>query len=222
MKIAYRIVNPILAAGALVMGFLLDMFTFSIQISDKLNPFTFAFTTVEALQKLTGAKPAETADGAKDIVEIIRPMLPSAIVFFVFVIIALLIMTSIIFVSALSNNTKPVFILCAAGLVSMLVSIVASNKAFDILINSGEINLGEVLGAFTSGTTGTLATLGGTLAQYLSNIKITAGLSVAFYAMFGIFILIIVWGIIARFVIKTPIVRSKKEYHRSKPMRKIL
>lgn len=221
MKIAYRIVTPILAAGAVVMAFLLDMFSFSIQISDKLQPIGASFSLIESIQKLTSAKAPDT-EGAKSITEIIQPMLPATITFFVFFILAMLIMISIIFVSALSTGRKPVFILCAAGLVCMFAGIIASNSAFATLLDSEKINLGEVLGAFLEGTTGTLATLAGTLASYLSNIRLTATLSVAFYAMFGIYIIIIVWAIIAGFVIKNPIVRTKKEYRRKKPLRKII
>ena len=47
-----------------------------------------------------------------------------------------------------------------------------------------------------------------------------ASLSAGFYAIFGIFMVIIMWTIAANMVIKTPIV-AEKTYKRKKPARSI-
>ena len=217
MKTAYRVVTPILAAASVVMGFLLKMFSFKITVLnyEQLGG-TYSFSIVEAIKRLMSAATAEkTEDTAKkDIWELVKPMITPSAVFIVFLVITMLIFISIIFVSALSNNRKPIFALCAAGLVCMLVCIVSSNAAFDTLMNSEEISLSDIITSFSTNTLITLAAYFVTIAS--------AGLSAGFYAMFGIFLLIIIWAIFVGYAIKSPIHVSKREYKRSKPMRRIV
>lgn len=210
MKIAYRIVTPILAAGAVAMGLLLKMFSFTASVLNTQYGGTYEFSIVEALQRLSSAG---SADKETNLFELVKPMLPSTITFFVFLIIAFLIMLAVVFTAALSDKRKPVYILSAAGFVSMFAAVIASNFAFGILMAGEEISLAELVTSFSSSE---LLALG---ASFISLTR--AGLGAGFYAMLGMFIIIPLWLVLCDYIIKHPIQIDKREYRRSKPMRKI-
>lgn len=217
MKLAYRIVTPILAAGTILMAIFLKMFSFtwSIALSETAKPMgsTLAYSIVEAISKLAGTGSADEAAAAK-LLETLKPAMPSIIAFFVFLIIALVLLVAIMTVGALSDKKKIVIILSAAGLVSLFVCILTSNKAFGLMTDGETIDLGTIVSSF--GGEGILSTLAPLAIKLM---KISASLGSAFYAIAGMFILLILWCVLSAYLIKSPIHFSKKNYRRSKPLR---
>lgn len=216
MKIAYRIVTPVLAAGTIAMGILLKMFNFTISAlnSEQLGG-SFGFSIIDAIKRLGSLGGTEESSTTfADVIEIVKPMLPSAITFFVLLILAFLVLIAIIFVAALSDNRKPTFILSGAGLVLLFVAIIVSKVAFGMLTDGETIAIADLITAFSSSSLFALA------ASFVS--VSSATLSAGFFAMFGMFILILLWLVVVGYVIKSPIQPKKREYRRKKPMRKIV
>ncbi len=228
MKIAYRIVTPILAVAGIVMGFFLKMFSFTIgNADDQINNLISAVSSLTSgkfstlyeyslfdIVKMAVQAEPKTGEDAKSLTEIAGAVLPLVYAFIVLFVLIVLVLIAIAIVGALSNSKKKrtaEIFLCAGGLVLSLACIFVSNAAFEKIIN-GDVNLTDVISYFSSNALVALAT---------AVISITeASLSAGFYAIFGIFMVIIMWTIAANMVIKTPIV-AEKTYKRKKPARSI-
>lgn len=223
MKIAYRIITPILAVGAVVMGLMLKLFYFAIGgLTDEISSIVtlaeqfgvqtkYEFSAIEIIEMLmktdlSGA--AESTEEAASFLTIAEPIIPHLIAFVVFFVIAIALFLATGVVAAIKDNRKPVMIMSVSGLVICFVCIIISKLAFDKLIG-GEINLSDVVGMFSDSTWTQL------LAAVVT-IK-TATLSAGFYAVFGMYILVIFWTVLANMLIKTPI-QIEKKHRRKKPL----
>lgn len=222
MKIAYRIVTPILALGAVAMGLLLKLFYFVIggasdeitsivnlaqQLGVKTNYEYSAYEIIKMLLSSEGASASAEA-GEASLASIAGPVMPHIIAFIVFFVIALLMFLAVGVVAAAKCDRKAVICMSGAGLVLCFIGIVVARVAFDKIIG-GEINLSDVVGAFSDSTWVQL------LAAVVTVSKAT--LSTGFYAVFGMYILVIFWSILANMLIKTPITIEKK-HRRRKPL----
>ena len=229
MKIAYRIITPIFAIGAVVMGLMLKLFYFAIGgLTDEIGSIVtlvqqfgvatkFEFSAVEIIKMLMGADlggstAAEGAEAAQaGFMTIAEPIIPHLIAFVVFFIIALLVFLAVGVLAAIKDNRKVVMITSVAGLVICFICIIISKLAFDKIIG-GEINLADLVGMFSESTWAQL------LAAVVT-IK-TATLSAGFYAVFGMYILVILWTVLTNMLIKTPI-QVQKKHRRKKPMKRL-
>ena len=226
MKLAYRIITPIFAVGAVVMGLMLKLFYFAIGgLTDEITSIVtlaqqfgvatkFEFSAIEIIQMLMGsdlsgaaAEGAEAATQAS-FMTIAEPIIPHLIAFVVFFVIALLVFLAVGVLAAIKDNRKVVMLTSVAGLVICFVCIIISKFAFDKIIG-GEINLTDLVGMFSDSKWAQL------LAAVVT-IK-TATLSAGFYAVFGMYILVILWTVLANMLIKTPIVIERK-HRRKKPL----
>lgn len=227
MKIAYRIITPIFAIGAVVMGLMLKLFYFAIGgITDEIGSIVqlaaqfgvktqYEFSAVEIIQMLMGADlsgaAAESTEEAASFLTIAEPIIPHIIAFVVFFVIALGLFLATGVMAAIKDNRKTVMIMSASGLVICFICIVIGRFAFDKIIG-GEINLSDLVGMFSdSAWTQVLAAA--------VTIK-TATLSAGFYAVFGMYILVMLWTVLANMLIKTPI-QFEKKYRRKKPMKRL-
>ena len=226
MKLAYRIITPIFAVGAVVMGLMLKLFYFAIGgLTDEITSIVtlaqqfgvatkFEFSAIEIIQMLMGsdlsgaaAEGAEAATQAS-FMTIAEPIIPHLIAFVVFFVIALLVFLAVGVLAAIKDNRKVVMLTSVAGLVICFVCIIISKFAFDKIIG-GEINLTDLVGMFSDSKWAQLFAA-------VVTIK-TATLSAGFYAVFGMYILVILWTVLANMLIKTPIVIERK-HRRKKPL----
>lgn len=221
MKIAYRIITPILSIGAIVIGIVLSLFHFAIgtaseeldQIVQLLKAFNvqteFEFSVVDIIQLLLGVDPA--AESEVDVMAMIQPILPQIIAFVVFFILAILMLVAVGVVSAATNKRKTVIGLCVGGLVLCFIAIIISNSAFSKIMG-GEIALADVVSTFSDSTWAALAAAFVTISS--------ATLSGGFYGVFGMYLLIIFWTIISHMLITNPIQHEKK-HKRKKPVKSL-
>ena len=151
---------------------------------------------------------AETAEGATSFLTIAEPIIPHLIAFVIFFIIALGVFLATGIVAAVKDNRKTVILMSAVGLVITFICIVISRLAFDKIVG-GEINLTDLVGMFSDSKWTQL------LAAVVT-IK-SATLSAGFYAVFGMYILVILWTVLANMLIKTPI-QLEKKHRRKKPL----
>lgn len=221
MKLAYRIVTPILAVGAVVLGFFLKLFTFVVgstddQINNLVNAVsslfngihtTYEYSAFEIIKMIIAGPVKEDAE--KSFSEIAAPIMSDIIAFAVLFCIMLLIMLAVAVLAALANSKKKrlaVILTSVGGLVVSLACIIVSNAAFQKIID-GKVNLTELVNLVSDNVLATLAT---------AIVSVTsATLSAGFYAVFGIFILIIIWTIFSNFLIKNPIQKSKSYKRRN-------
>lgn len=223
MKIAYRIITPLLAIGAVVMGLMLKLFYFAIGgLTDEISSIVtlaeqfgvqtkYEFSAIEIIEMLTKADLSGAAEGAEEaasFLAIAEPIIPHLIAFVVFFVIALGLFLATGVVAAIKDNRKPVMIMSVSGLVITFICIVISRLAFDKIIG-GEINLSDIVGMFSESSWTQL------LAAVVT-VK-TATLSAGFYAVFGMYILVILWTVLANMLIKTPI-QIEKKHRRRKPL----
>lgn len=230
MKIAYRIITPILALASIAFGIFLKMFYFTIgsteeninnlvgaiaQLANGKFSTTYEYSVYELAKLLAGIE-APKEEGAKTFQEIAAPIIPYIIAFFVVIIVAVLICVAIAVVSAALKDSKKkrysVIGMCGGGLVALFACIIISNIAFDKVMG-GEVSLTELLSVFSDSSLLTIATAILTITS--------ATLSSGFYAMFGMFMLIIFWTVLTNMLINTPIQRKKKAYKRKKPMKNL-
>ncbi len=227
MKIAYRIVTPILAVGAIVMGIFLKMFSFTVGNSDsQVNSVISAvsglfgrstiyeYSLFDIFKMIPQADTSKAGEDAKGLTEVASAILPELYTFIVLLVLVFAVMIAVGVIGALSDSKKKrttEIILCACGLVLSFVCILVSNSAFEKIMN-GDVNLTDLVSLFASSALATLATAVLTITE--------ASLSAGFYAMFGIMLVIIMWTVAANMVIKTPIVHEKT-YKRKKPVRSI-
>ena len=221
MKIAYRIITPILSVGAIVIGIVLKLFHFAIgtaseelsQITQLLEAFNvktkFEFSVVDIIKLLMGVDTSKESE--VDIMALIEPILPQIIAFVVFFVLALVMLVVVGSVAAATNKRKVVIGLSAGGLVLCFIAIIISNSAF-AKIMGGEIPLGDVVSAFSESTWASLAAAFVTISS--------ATLSGGFYGVFGMYILIIFWTIISDMLIKNPI-QFQKKHRRKKPLKSL-
>ena len=227
MKLAYRIVTPILAAGAVALGIFLKLFTFVVgstddQINSLVNAVSSLFNGVNTtyeysafeIIKMIAAGPVKE-DAETTFAEVAAPIMSDIITFAVLFCIMLLIMVAVGVIASLANSKKKrlaVIFTSIAGLVVSFACIIVSNHAFSKII-AGEVNLTELVSLISDNVLATLATV---------IVSVTsATLSAGFYAVFGIFILIIIWTILANYIIKNPIEKSKN-YKRKNVKRTII
>lgn len=227
MKIAYRIVTPILAVVSVVLGIFLKMFYFTVgnadetignlinaiaSLTDKFST-TFEYSIYDLLKLISGIQP-QTGEDAKSFTEVAGPVIPHLWAFFIIFVVALLVTIAIGVISTLSDSKKKryaVIGLSIGGLVLLFVDILVSNAAF-AKITGGEIDLTELVSVLSDSSIAALAT---------AILSVTsASLSAGFYSVFGLFILIILWTILSNMLISTPIQKTKT-HKRKKPMRKI-
>lgn len=224
MKIAYRIITPLLAIGAVVMGLMLKLFYFAIGgLSDEISSIVtlaeqfgvqtkYEFSAIEIIEMLMKADlsgaAAEGTEEAASFLTIAEPIIPHLIAFVIFFIIALALFLATGVVAAIKDNRKPVMIMSVSGLVITFICIIISKLAFDKIIG-GEINLTDIVGMFSESAWTQL------LAAVIT-VK-TATLSAGFYAVFGMYILVILWTVLANMLIKTPI-QIEKKHRRRKPL----
>ena len=227
MKLAYRIVTPILAVGAVVLGFFLKLFTFVVgstdeQINNLVNAVsslfngihtTYEYSAFEIIKMLISGPANESAE--KSFTEVAAPIMSDIIAFAVLFCIMLLVMLAVGVLAALANSKKKritVIIVSAAGLVVSLACIIVSNSEFAKII-AGDVNLTELVSLLSDNALAALAT---------AIVSVTsATLSAGFYAVFGIFILIIIWTIFSNFLIKNPI-QKNKSYKRKNVKRTVI
>ncbi|MBQ6601176.1 MAG: hypothetical protein IIX36_05985 [Clostridia bacterium] len=221
MKIAYRIITPILSVGAIVIGVVLKLFHFALgtaseelsQITQLLEAFKvktkFEFSVVDIIKLLMGVDTSKESD--VDIMKLIEPILPQLIAFVVFFVLALLMLVAVGSVAAATNKRKLVIGLCAGGLAICFIAIIISNSAFTKIME-GEIPLADVVSAFSESTWAALAAAIVTISS--------ATLSGGFYGVFGMYILIIFWTVLADMLIKNPI-QFQKKHRRKKPLKSL-
>ncbi len=222
MKIAYRIITPIIALGSIAMGLFLKLFYFEIGgASDEISSIvsliqqfgvntSFEYSAFEIIQMLMGIEPS--AEGSTEsFMAVIEPILPHLIAFIVFFVIALLLFLAVGIVAAVTCNRKAVICMSAGGLVITFVCIVVARFAFDKLM-AGEISLSDVVGMFSESTWAQLLTAVVSISR--------ATLSAGFYAVFGMYIFTIIWTILVNMLIKTPI-QLEKKHRRKKPLKSI-
>lgn len=227
MKLAYRIATPILAVGAVVLGFFLKLFTFVVgstdeQINNLVNAVsslfngihtTYEYSAFEIIKMIISGPANESAE--KSFTEVAAPIMSDIIAFAVLFCIMLLVMLAVGVLAALANSKKKritVIIVSTAGLVVSLACIIVSNSAFAKII-AGDVNLTELVSLLSDNALAALAT---------AIVSVTsATLSAGFYAVFGIFILIIIWTIFSNFLIKNPI-QKNKSYKRKNVKRTVI
>lgn len=221
MKIAYRIITPILSLGAIAMGLLLKLFYFAIggateeltsivQLVQQFGVNTqFEYSAIEIIQLLMGIEPS-AEEGSATFLTVAEPILTHLIVFVVLFVVALLLLVAVAGVSAGTGNRKAVMGICISGLVIMFIAIIVSRLAFDKIIG-GEIELSELVGMVSESA----------WAQVLATVVTvsTAILSAGYYAVFGMYILIILWTVLTNMLIKTPI-QFEKKHRRKKPLKR--
>ncbi len=224
MKIAYRIITPILSIGAIVMGVLLKLFHFAIgtaseelsQLTTLLQAFNiktnFEFSVVDIVKLLMGVDTSKESE--VDIVGLIEPIFPELIAFVVFFVLALLMLVVVGAVSAATDKRKAVIGLCVGGLVICFIAIIISNSAFSKIME-GEIPLSDVVTTFSESEYASLLALAAAVVTIAS-----ATLSGGFYAVFGMYLLIIFWTVISDMLIKNPI-QFEKKHRRKKPLKSI-
>ncbi len=227
MKLAYRITTPILAVGAVVMGIFLKLFTFVVgstdetinnligavtQLTDKLDT-KFEYSAFELIKMLLGGPANPEADTTFQ--EAAGAIIPDLIAFSVVFVLILLVMLAAGVLGALANSKKRrnvVMIVSAAGLVLCFAAIIISNDAFQKIVD-GKVSLSRLVSLMSENVLATLAT---------AIISVTsATLSAGFYAVFGMFLVIILWTIFANFLIQNPI-HPSKAYRRKNPKRTVV
>ncbi len=227
MKIAYRIITPLLAIGAVVMGFFLKLFYFAIGgLTDEISSIVtlasqfgvatnYEFSAFEIIKLLLStdlsAKAAtDTTAESAGFLTIIEPVLPHIIAFIVFFVLTMLLFLALGAVAAATGKRKAVIGMSVGGLVLCFICIIISKLAFDKIIG-GEIPLTDLVKMFSDSTWVQLLTAVVTVSS--------ATLSAGFYAVFGMYILVIFWTVLTNMLINTPI-EIKKKHRRKKPLKR--
>lgn len=224
MKIAYRIITPLLAVGAVVMGFFLKLFYFALGgLTDEISSIVtlaaqfgvatnYEFSAFELIKLLLSADlSGEKATDSANFMTIIEPVLPHIIAFIVFFVLTMLLFLALGAVAAATGKRKVVMGMSIGGLVLCFICIIISRLAFDKIIG-GEIPLTDLVGMFSDSTWMQLLTAVVTVSS--------ATLSAGFYAVFGMYILVIFWTVLTNMLINTPIEVHRK-HRRKKPMKRL-
>ncbi|MBE6775244.1 MAG: hypothetical protein E7543_03535 [Ruminococcaceae bacterium] len=223
MKIAYRIITPLLAIGAVVMGFFLKLFYFALGgLTDEISSIVtlasqfglntnYEFSAFEIIKLLLSADlSADKATDGENFMTIIEPILPHIVAFIVFFVLTMLLFLALGAVAAATGKRKTVIFMSVGGLVLCFICIIISRLAFDKLVG-GEIPLSDLVGMFSESTWMQLLTAVVTVSS--------ATLSAGFYAVFGMYILVILWTVLTNMLINTPI-EIKRKHRRKKPLRR--
>lgn len=237
MKLAHRIVTPVFAIGAIAMGLFMKLFYFGLNFDESiselaggilglaqlfmgdkdivevLRPFlNYEFSAFELIAMLV--KSPDSGTQAEAFLAIFEPIKAELSVFLAFLIFAVIALIVIAVLSAMGKRKATIITSCV-GLAFLMVSIVSSRLAFDA-VKAGEISLGALASSIANNDIlKTILDLDA--AQELVNeciIVQKAILSGGFFAIFGMFLLIIFWTIFANMLIKTPIHIKRK--HRRK------
>lgn len=238
MKLAHRIITPVFAIGAIAMGLFMKLFYFGLnfdesvselaggilgiaslfvggqdKILEVLRPFlNYEYSAYELIEMLV--KNPDAGSQASAFLSVFEPIKTELIVFLAFLIFAVIALIVIAVLSAMGKRKGTIITSCV-GLAFLMVSIVSSRLAFDA-VKAGGIELGAL--ASTIVENDILKTiLDLDAAQQLVNeciIVQKAILSGGFFAIFGMFLLIIFWTILTNMLIKTPLHLKKK--HRRK------
>lgn len=227
MNIAYRISTAILGLGAILCAFFLKFFNFTITAIIVVK--SYSYSIFEALGQISekGMNPATASDNSA-LLEVLDPMLGSAVTFFVLVAIACLMALAIAVISSVSNLHLPQAILSGVGFILLVAAAGFGTKALDCLVSpdtetAAKVPLASLVAASTSEITtdNALSTLG----SALSRVQI-ASLSYGFYIVMAIFAAIFIWTLIANHMYhddqpKKKGKKHRKEYRRKKPIRKL-
>ena len=221
MKIAYRIITPILAVGSVLMGLFLKLFYFAIGTADEsLSSIvqlvgalgvktTYEFSAYELISLLVGMEPAK--EGSKSFAELAAPVMPHIISFIVFFVLTLLMFLAVGAVAAATEKRNVVMAMSGGGLLLCFICIIIARLAFDKLLG-GELSLSDLMSVFSEN-------IGMQLLAAVVTIT-SATLSAGFYAVFGMYILVILWTVLTNMLIKTPI-QVQKKHRRKKPMKRL-
>ena len=242
MKLAHRILTPIFAVGAIALGFFLKMFYFQIggssetitgvlaliqQLAPAFNSnfsMQYEYSVFELLKMFLGGDAADAngivSQNAATFATVFEPIKTHLIVFVAFLLLAIAVLIAVAVLSALGKRKGTIISSCV-GLVFLFVSIVSSRLAFDIIMSpEGGVSLGALVKSFI-GNELISSLLASSEVQAAIDSLVTvqsAILSAGFFAIFGMFLLIIFWTILANMIIKNPIHIKKK--HRRKPVLK--
>ena len=241
MKIAYRIITPILAVGTIAMGIFLDMFYFAIgspnetinQLMPALSrlniPTTFSFSIYEIIQIFfgaTGEGGESVAEGAESVASafmtVVDPILPHIIALIVFFVLALILLLVIAVVSAATEKRKVVLGMSCSGIVLCFICMIIGKFAFDIIIGGEQIKISDIIGLFAANSaseSNAIMQLLTTLVSAVISIS-SAAFSAGLYSVFGMFILIVLWTVLTNMVVKTPI-HIQKKHRRKKPFKSL-
>lgn len=237
MKLAHRIITPLLALGAIAMGLFMKFFYFGLNFDDSvselagtilgiaqlfmgnnditevLKPFlNYEYSPYELIEMLV--KNPEAGSQASAFLALFEPIKTELIVFLVFLVIAIIVLLAIAVISAMGKRKATIIASCA-GLVSLFVSIVSARLAFDA-VKAGEVSIGALASAVIENPTVKAITDIEQVQTLINECLVVerAILSEGFFAIFGMFILIIFWTILSNMLIKTPLHFKKK--HRRK------
>ncbi len=237
MKLAHRIITPIFAVGAIALGFFLKMFYFQISGSSdtvsgvlaliqQLAPafggnfsLEYEYSVFELIKMLLGAGDTSSLNAAS-FMTVFAPIKTHLIVFIAFLLLAIVVLLAITVLSALGKR-KATLITSCVGLVFLFVSIVSSRLAFDIITSpEGGVSLGALVQSFVGNEIiSQILAVEAVQSAIDGLISVqTAILSAGFFAILGMFLLIIFWTIFANMIIKNPIHIKRK--HRRKPVLK--
>ncbi len=228
MKIAYRIITPLLAIGAVVMGFFLKLFYFAIGgLTDEISSIVtlasqfgvatkYEFSAFEIIKlllstDLSAKAVTDTTAETAGFMTIIEPILPHIIAFIVFFVLTILLFLALGVVAAATGKRKTVIGMSVGGLALCFICIIISKLAFDKIIG-GEIPLTDLVSMFSDSTWVQLLTAVVTVSS--------ATLSAGFYAVFGMYLLVIFWTVLTNMLINTPI-EVKRKHRRKKPMKRL-
>ena len=236
MKLAYRIITPIFAIGAIALGFFLKMFYFQIggssdtvtgvlALIQQLAPafssqfsLEYEYSVFELIKMFLGADGTDAngiiSQNAASFMTVFESIKTHLIVFVVFLVLAIVALIAIAVLSALGKRKATIISSCV-GLVFLFVSIISSRLAFDLIIG-GEISLGKLISSFVGNELVTTLLATESVQALIDSLVLVknAILSSGFFAIFGMFLLIIFWTIFANMLIKTPVHVKKK--HRRK------
>lgn len=237
MKLAHRIITPLLALGTIAMGLFMKMFYFGLNFDEKVSelanlglgiaqlfmgdkdivdvirPFlNYDYSIYELFE--TTVKNPESGVNTAEFLAIFEPIKAELITFIVFLVLAVLTLLVVAVVSAMGKRKATIISSCV-GLVFLFVSIVASRLAFDG-VKAGEISLGALANTVIENPTIKSITNLKDVQTLIDQCLIVqkAILGEGFFAVFGMFILIIFWTILTNMLIKTPLHLKRK--HRRK------
>lgn len=238
MKLAYRIITPIFAVGAIALGFFLKMFYFQIggssetisgvlaliqQLAPAFNSnfsMQYEYSVFELIKMFLGDSTADASgvisQNTATFATVFEPIKTHLIVFVAFLLLAIVILLAIAVLSALGKRKATIISSCA-GLVFLFVSIVSARLAFDIIMSpDGGVSLGALVKSFVGNELVSSLLASAQVQAAIDSLVIvqSAILSAGFFAIFGMFMLIIFWTILANMIIKNPIHVKKK--HRRK------
>ena len=242
MKLAHRIITPVLALGAIAMGLFMKLFYFGLnfdesvselaggilgiaslfvggqeKLAEILRPFlNYEYSAFELIRTfLSNGDGADTsAQQMSAFLAVFEPIKTELIVFLVFLLLAVAVLVAIAVVSAMGKRKATIIASCV-GLVFLMGSIVSARIAFDSVM-AGNVDLGALASSVVENPTiKTILEIDAAKQLVSQCITVqTAILSSGFFALFGMFLLIIFWTILSNMLIKTPIHTTRK--HRKK------